>query len=274
MPQNIEIKEPYLADLVERVCCNLLYKGDGRELTRCTLTLKNGEKVMGHSGRPPSLSSRWESEADLYKRACKLATEDAVKNLKTDYLTKLIKSVDFYYLWSITKGLVSIECVITAKNGRTITGVSKLATKHHDKVETEEEVRERTKDMARAVAMGKLEEAVLFMYPINWHLDETNETKLKGTNHMTQYFLSEDQMRDEIADVRYMNVEDTTLTICVIILKNGYTVTGESSCIDPSKFNAEIGKKIAYDNAFNKLWGILGYVKKQQWFTETQVKQA
>ena len=49
------------------------------------------------------------------------------------------------------------------------------------------------------------------------------------------------------------------LTFCVLVLKNGYTVTGESACASPENFNAEIGRKIARQNAVNKIWPILGF---------------
>lgn len=49
------------------------------------------------------------------------------------------------------------------------------------------------------------------------------------------------------------------LTVCVLGLKNGYTVTGESACASPENFNAELGRKIARDNARNKIWALEGY---------------
>jgi len=49
------------------------------------------------------------------------------------------------------------------------------------------------------------------------------------------------------------------LTFCVLVLKNGFTVTGESACASPENFNAEIGKKIARENAVNKIWPLMGY---------------
>ena len=54
------------------------------------------------------------------------------------------------------------------------------------------------------------------------------------------------------------------LTFCVLILKNGFTVTGESACASPENFDAEIGKKIAYENARNKIWQIEGYLLKEK----------
>ena len=49
------------------------------------------------------------------------------------------------------------------------------------------------------------------------------------------------------------------LTFCVLVLKNGFTVTGESACASPENFNAEIGQKIARQNAVAKIWPLMGY---------------
>lgn len=49
------------------------------------------------------------------------------------------------------------------------------------------------------------------------------------------------------------------LTFCVLVLRNGFTVTGESACASPENFNAEIGRRIARENAINKIWPLMGY---------------
>jgi len=54
------------------------------------------------------------------------------------------------------------------------------------------------------------------------------------------------------------------LTICVLTLNNGFTVTGESACASPENFDAEIGRKIARANAVQKIWPLMGYALKQQ----------
>lgn len=56
------------------------------------------------------------------------------------------------------------------------------------------------------------------------------------------------------------------LTFCVLVLKNGFTVTGESACASPENFDAEIGRKIARQNAVNKVWLLEGYLLKQTLF--------
>ncbi|WP_416778324.1 Gp49 family protein [Xenorhabdus budapestensis] len=55
-----------------------------------------------------------------------------------------------------------------------------------------------------------------------------------------------------------------TLTFCVLTLENGFTVTGESACASPENFDAEIGRKIARQNAVNKIWSLEGYLLKQK----------
>lgn len=54
------------------------------------------------------------------------------------------------------------------------------------------------------------------------------------------------------------------LTFCVLVLKNGFTVTGESACASPENFDAEIGCKIARQNAEQKIWPLMGYALKQK----------
>lgn len=54
------------------------------------------------------------------------------------------------------------------------------------------------------------------------------------------------------------------LTFCVLVLRNGFTVTGESACASPENFDAELGRKIARQNAINKVWPLMGYALKQQ----------
>ena len=52
------------------------------------------------------------------------------------------------------------------------------------------------------------------------------------------------------------------LTICVLALKNGFIVTGESACASAENFDAEIGRSIARANAVNKIWPLMGYALK------------
>ncbi len=51
----------------------------------------------------------------------------------------------------------------------------------------------------------------------------------------------------------------TRLTFCVLVLTNGFTVTGESACASPENYDAEIGRKIARQKAVEKVWPLLGF---------------
>lgn len=83
----------------------------------------------------------------------------------------------------------------------------------------------------------------------------------------THYFTAADGVRGAaIAD----GVDDGStpplqlLTFCVLVLRNGFTVTGESACASPENFDAEIGRKIARQNAEQKIWLLEGYLLKQR----------
>ena len=56
----------------------------------------------------------------------------------------------------------------------------------------------------------------------------------------------------------------TTVTICNLLLQNGYSVRGESSCVDPDNFNEATGKRIAYENAVHALWPLEGYLLAEE----------
>jgi len=66
-----------------------------------------------------------------------------------------------------------------------------------------------------------------------------------------------------IASEQFYVFPNTTFTACLLTLVNGYTVLGESACASPENFNAELGRKIARDNAKNKIWQLEGYLLKQ-----------
>lgn len=70
--------------------------------------------------------------------------------------------------------------------------------------------------------------------------------------------VTKDFLESEIADVKYQRL-DATLTHCTITTHDGFTFTGESACIDPDQFDEEIGKQIAYKQAFEKMWQPYGF---------------
>ena len=73
-----------------------------------------------------------------------------------------------------------------------------------------------------------------------------------------------------IDDVSYYVFPSTNLTVCCIKLTNGFTVTGEAACASDGNFNAELGRRIAYTKAKDKIWMLEGYLLRQQLFDEAQ----
>ncbi len=65
-------------------------------------------------------------------------------------------------------------------------------------------------------------------------------------------------------DLTVVNDSLRLLTFCVLVLRNGFTVTGESACASPENFDAEIGRKIARANAVQKMWPLMGYALKEK----------
>jgi len=84
--------------------------------------------------------------------------------------------------------------------------------------------------------------------------------------------LTPQMIDDAIAGEAYHVFPGTTLTVCALTLRNGFIVTGESAAASPENFDEEIGRKIARDNARNKIWAFEGYRLKQQLFDGQAVK--
>ena len=71
-------------------------------------------------------------------------------------------------------------------------------------------------------------------------------------------------VRRGIASPEVLKPSLNLLTFCVLVLRNGFTVTGESACASPENFDAEIGRKIARQNAVEKMWPLLGFRLRDQ----------
>lgn len=72
------------------------------------------------------------------------------------------------------------------------------------------------------------------------------------------FFTAADGVERHGAEVA-QNSPARLLTFCVLILTNGFTVTGESACASPENFDSELGRKIARRNAIDKVWPLLGF---------------
>lgn len=88
-----------------------------------------------------------------------------------------------------------------------------------------------------------------------------SEIQAKGLNAPR---LSPEKIDSVIVDEDYHIFPGTTLTVCCLKLRNGFTVTGESAAASPENFNEEIGRKIARSNARDKIWALEGYLLREK----------
>jgi hypothetical protein len=77
-----------------------------------------------------------------------------------------------------------------------------------------------------------------------------------------------DLAAEEGLEPSFVSVDESLklLTICVITLQNGFTVLGQSACASPENFNQDIGNRLAFEDAKNKIWAFMGYALKQDLF--------
>ena len=73
-----------------------------------------------------------------------------------------------------------------------------------------------------------------------------------------------------IVSEQYHTFDLSTTTVCMLTLTNGFSVLGESACASPENFNEAIGRKIARENAVQKIWQLEGYLLKEKLYQAQQ----
>lgn len=71
--------------------------------------------------------------------------------------------------------------------------------------------------------------------------------------------LNPTHINDQIVAEQYHVFDGTALTVCALTLRNGFQVVGKSAPASPENFDAELGRKIARDDARNQIWALEGY---------------
>ena len=54
------------------------------------------------------------------------------------------------------------------------------------------------------------------------------------------------------------------LTVCIIVLQNGFTIIGKSAPASAANFDPELGRKLAYEDAVRQVWPLMGYALREQ----------
>ncbi len=100
---------------------------------------------------------------------------------------------------------------------------------------------------------------------------ETVEEQIQRVGATVAPRITPQSIEDVIADEIYCGGMDigvaksdsvaalSCLTVCVLVLKNGFTIIGKSACASPENFNFEVGKRIAREDAVRQVWPLEGY---------------
>ncbi len=84
--------------------------------------------------------------------------------------------------------------------------------------------------------------------------------------------VTDQHIDDCIVGEMYVN-PTSTLTICILTLRNGFTVTGKSACVSSENYNKDIGEKIARKNAREKIWMLERYALRERQYNQAQREQ-
>lgn len=79
-----------------------------------------------------------------------------------------------------------------------------------------------------------------------------------------------EQIQAKIKDTAFLVMPDHRTTLCQLTLENGYTVIGQSACVDIENFDASLGRHYAKEDAINKVWPLEGYLLAERMFLGIQ----
>lgn len=79
-----------------------------------------------------------------------------------------------------------------------------------------------------------------------------------------------EQICGKIKDEVFMIMPDHRTTLCQLTLENGYTVIGQSACVDIENFDASLGRHYAKQDAIDKVWPLEGYLLAERMFLGIQ----
>ena len=72
----------------------------------------------------------------------------------------------------------------------------------------------------------------------------------------------------------YFVLPDGRTTICMLTMKNGYTIKGLSACVDAANFDINMGRKFEFEDAIRQIWPLEGYLLAERLFWERAVPVA
>lgn len=83
--------------------------------------------------------------------------------------------------------------------------------------------------------------------------------------------ITPDYVRSLVTGADYHIFPGTTVTICLLRLRNGFTVTGESACANAANFDVQLGRDIAHSRALDKVFQLEAYLLKQDGYVRAKL---
>jgi hypothetical protein len=93
--------------------------------------------------------------------------------------------------------------------------------------------------------------------------ERTTEAAIQAKG-LTAPRLTPDMIDAAIVGEDYYIFPGTTVTVCCLKLRNNFTVVGESACVSPENFDAEIGRHVSREDARRKIWPLEGYLLRER----------
>lgn len=79
------------------------------------------------------------------------------------------------------------------------------------------------------------------------------------------YYVTADRAVSANEAVSYEHMAPLSLlTLCVVVTRNGFTVIGKSAPASRENFNADLGKRFAYEDAIRQLWPLMGFALRDR----------
>ena len=84
--------------------------------------------------------------------------------------------------------------------------------------------------------------------------------------------LTPEHIENTIVDEKYIHDQGSTLTICVLTLRNDFKIVGKSAAASPENYRQDIGEAVARKDAVNQIWVLEGYLLRERLYQEGLTK--
>lgn len=89
----------------------------------------------------------------------------------------------------------------------------------------------------------------------------TSQIRDEARAKATKPFITNEMVDALIERTEFWKVPGLPMTVCCLVLKNGYAVTDSASCMNAENYNEELQKKLSYSKARDHIFKLLAFHK-------------